>query len=760
MIIKDPMHPPQSRSRAASNLTRGLIWRCRLLLLVLAGACTGGGSESDPPLTLDVDPDDAILLTMLEGSPPATSTLDFQLRNGGQDALHWKVLASAEWLKPMDPKGQLAPGATKSVQVGIEGTVVSAMKVGKHEAAITFNAESPTEVLVSVPVRLTVLGSQASGTVEPESAFHAQGPLGGHFKPELASYTITNATPSELHWEAIANQAWIGLAPEVSGALASGASTAIQVLIDQPIAAGLAEGTHEGQVTFKDSSSGEVFATRDVLLEVLSDNNWTSFSPSTDTRIVYVSSSQGSDANDGLSAALPKRTLREAKTLLRDGYPDWILLRKGDVWNEDLGVWSASGRSIAERMLISSYGTGPRPTIRPLAGNNGISVWDPFKPQYLALVDIHFIPQSNPTEGRAIAWYSDGGKLLVEGCLIENFDIAFLFQGGHDVTIRRNVAVNSDGQGAYVQNVSGFLFEENLIDKSGFPDPNYYKHALYIDNEGMTNVVVRGNIFTEASSNGIYLRPGGVCENNLVARCGIAIELGGGDSWQSNPDGVTAEVRDNVILDGKDISAAQPRGWGMLMQNIASAHIENNLIANIGECNAPFAFEVDGWSNGAKAYNVSLRNNVVFGWRGESLRIKGVPRSQLKDLTVEQNEFQNEVSSESLIRTWDAGSTAEIASNDNRFHSIASLPTWFNLAGTTQSLDAYKSAVSDTSSTATQLVYNQPDTATLAGYHAHLGKTASYEAFMAEVRKQSKDEWRPEYTAASVNSWLRSRFKP
>ena len=63
----------------------------------------------------------------------------------------------------------------------------------------------------------------------------------------------------------------------------------------------------------------------------LSADGWTEITPSDDSLVVYVSSSLGDDANDGLSPEAPKRTIAQAKTLLRHQRPDWLLLRRGDV---------------------------------------------------------------------------------------------------------------------------------------------------------------------------------------------------------------------------------------------------------------------------------------------------------------------------------------------------------------------------------------------------------------------------------------------
>ena len=64
--------------------------------------------------------------------------------------------------------------------------------------------------------------------------------------------------------------------------------------------------------------------------------------PAADTRVVYVSSSAGSDSNNGLSsgARRSRRSPRRARSL-RNGSPDWMLLKRGDAWSENLSGWNA-----------------------------------------------------------------------------------------------------------------------------------------------------------------------------------------------------------------------------------------------------------------------------------------------------------------------------------------------------------------------------------------------------------------------------------
>ena len=81
-------------------------------------------------------------------------------------------------------------------------------------------------------------------------------------------------------------------------------------------------------------------------------------------RIFYVSSSGGSDSNDGLSEAKALKTLACASRLeLLPG--DRLLLKKGDVWENESLLPKGSGTP-EKPIVISSYGTGDAmPHIKP-----------------------------------------------------------------------------------------------------------------------------------------------------------------------------------------------------------------------------------------------------------------------------------------------------------------------------------------------------------------------------------------------------------
>ena len=103
----------------------------------------------------------------------------------------------------------------------------------------------------------------------------------------------------------------------------------------------------------------------------LDANGWTVFTPVpgtgscsngsyTGTCIIYVSSSTGSDSNNGQTVSTPVQTLDKGLSLLRNGHPDWLLLKRGDTFLPDangnsFSVFYYSGASATEPMVIGSY---------------------------------------------------------------------------------------------------------------------------------------------------------------------------------------------------------------------------------------------------------------------------------------------------------------------------------------------------------------------------------------------------------------------
>jgi hypothetical protein len=454
---------------------------------------------------------------------------------------------------------------------------------------------------------------------------------------------------------------------------------------------------------------------------IIQTAGWTQFTPSADTQAIYVSSSIGDDSNNGLwpgppgyvygtgeppygytvpagTGNGPKRTIGAATQLLRDGYPDWLLLMKGDTFNEGFadtspihGYWILHGRSATERMVISSYGaTGaPRPIIDS-GWNNCFTTWNQAWQGHwmdsLALVSLHLTCDADNAAGqrganRGIQLFGASNNCIIEDCKIENFQsniVLFAFSNAvlENCIIRRNIIANAynnggtNSGGLYASEESGLLVEENIFDHNGWldtgpppPNPDWFNRNIYLQNlsdipVNHINPIVRGNIIY--GTDGLQQRPGGVCDNNLFIANGINLSFGSGNTPE--PAGVSGEIIGNVIIGGRDFyyhDVNNARGWGLNIGNTVNTLIANNIVAHnavpsdgIPGGSLPIAWELNfdnGHGSPQGMQNDVFQGNIIYDWpanyyasfNGSDGVIHFGSNSTVSNLTFTQNQFQD-----------------------------------------------------------------------------------------------------------------------
>ncbi len=600
------------------------------------------------------------------------------------------------------------------------------------------------------------------------------------------SFSLTNTTAALLPWQVTLSRRWLSMSGPDHGVLAPGDSIAVPVEIDAYAASRDEIDPAVAQVAFQHSGSGALLATHEVRVksnfEDFENDGWTRFTPSLDTRTVYVSSSSGNDQFDGLSASTPKRTLAAAVSLLRQGFPDWLLLERAGVWHESLGHWIKSGRSASEPMLVSTYGgASARPLL--LTGTTA-GIWtsggggSPATIDNLALLGVHFQADGYIGGGDCIGaeLLQPGSHVLIEDCMFEGYSSNVVFQGfggrHTDFRLRRSVIVDAytvhtvggHSQGLYAYGLDGLLVEENVFDHNGWNESvvgagaDVFSHNLYIDN-GSTGVVVRGNIIANGSSHGMQLRCGGSVVDNLFVRNSISLLVGGGTDPE--PGGVTADVRGNVILDGKNIDNANPRGWGLVLANIKSGRVASNVVANNQLGTQPTIITLDGDAVGNNGptfgvHGLSIADNIFYNWGGGVL-VKGTA-TKISNLTFDGNDFQNTILPEPLIEHSVANTPAAIHSANNRFFNrVMPLAAWTKIGNSPHSITDWQALVGDTTSDTLKVNYVEPDRS-LAEYNVLAGGAFGMSAFLAESRQQSRTSWRQAYTAAQVNRYIRAGY--
>jgi hypothetical protein len=527
---------------------------------------------------------------------------------------------------------------------------------------------------------------------------------------------------------------------------------------------------------------------------------WTVITPAADSRVIYVSSSQGSDQNNGLSQSSPIRTIAKAGSLMRDGSADEMLLRRGDTWHETFGLWSKSGRSATEPMVIGAYGSGPRPVVASgtaVAFNTGRSSHP--RVDHLAILGIRFWADardpSSPTfsttavgGGYGLRFADASNDLLIEDCAVQGYatDIAFysVFGPSTNVRVRRCVVTdayaktgNSAGLFAYL--VNGLTLDGNVFDHNGWNTKvgavaTMFNHDCYIK-ENVNGFVARGNLFSNASSHGLQARSGGLVENNVFLNDPIGMSFGLVNGGPMTPGGVTGTVRNNVFLGGGTINGI-PRGAGIELGNTkpgGNTQVTGNVFAH-NPAGPLYAFNLEWGQNVTNASqavglnDLTISGNVVYDWaRGLSLMPGLVPGGKglyaYNRVTIANNIFQHLV----YPKTVPAGNTGTLAikltaATDTGAPAAAATTTLAPVAPIRAAAVPWATAPAGTDSitlSSNLLAASAVGTSRTAGtYAAERGLGSGDAGFINSVRSQSSQAWNTTASASALVTYIRSGF--
>jgi hypothetical protein len=490
---------------------------------------------------------------------------------------------------------------------------------------------------------------------------------------------------------------------------------------------------------------------------------WTYFPPDPRSHSIYVSSSSGSDTNDGSSSAAAVQTLARGYELLRDGSPDWLLLKCGDTWNEAFPYWDKSANSDSGYMVVSSYGAGERPLI--ISGQDtgiGSAPTDPRRG--IAVIGLHLAADgSGLGQGAGVGFIGNWGNVLIEDCLIEKYPTNIVVQEVSPdqrlprITVRRCVIVDSlsvgtgHSQGIFLGSCDDWLIEECVLDRNGAVNADQFCHNVYI-HESCGPGTFRGNISARACSHGVQQRPGGTCENNLMLRNPLGILIG----HSAYAPTVFNTVRNNVVLDAADINITMPRGTGIELNDVGRATVERNIVAHQEHGTGNLA----GMSF-ADAQNLTIRNNIVYQWTvpgfgfGAALSFAGTTSA----VTISGNMLQQVLGGVTVSHEPSCPYSPDFAYSGNRYFSINPLNgyLWFANAGTFLDIAGWGALTHEVGASYSPVSFPDPNR-TIEAYAGSKGLAPTLDAFMAQARLQSRQQWRSAYTAAVVGAWVRHGF--
>jgi Right handed beta helix region len=527
-------------------------------------------------------------------------------------------------------------------------------------------------------------------------------------------------------------------------------------------------------------------------------NGWTVVMPSSDSRVIYVSSSLGNNSNNGTSSATPLKTLAAGTALLRPGYPDHLLLKCGDVWYETLGVYnSIGGRSAGEPMLISSYGTGARPSIRPkglatgpLFGHQnaavsphmyviGIDFYDSVKDQ--ASPDY----QAGAPGVTGISWIDGGDDLLIEDCYFHFLagGVTVQYNAGpspQNITIRRNVITDqyatggSLSQGLFLGGLVGAnLIEENLFDHNAWDvtaDPaNVFNHHIYVaDSTGMT---IKNNLFSRDSSlsvkfalySGVNRTANSVVYNNFFfeGEVGVSIAYAGPDPGTAGGCFTSGDktcftnftVSQNVMSQlNRNNPTGRAIGWGIDVKNTGNSTFDHNLFTDFSFTGNAYAITLEEDYADAVSTKNTVENNLAYRINGPGIIV--APQSGWSGMKVMNNTIQDPDLGSTMVAQ--QGSFASTTYSGDTYSPLSTN----KLANVGNSVVSYSTWVTDSGETGSQSKTTAfPDPGrNLDTYLSTLSPAMTLAQFFTAIRGVSKANWHPEYTAPVINDYIRAGF--
>ncbi len=517
------------------------------------------------------------------------------------------------------------------------------------------------------------------------------------------------------------------------------------------------------------------------------ENGYTTFDLSPDSLVIYVSSSEGDDANDGLTPETAVATPKRGADLVRDGSPDFLLFKRGDTWRGlDIGDTSVerrfkSGPDPDHPLVIYSYGDS---TVRPRLEIDKAFVDDDGHDRSnlaivgLALVSYPKIPgdaEFNGADGGATRFVGTGKNILMEDNYVEYGE--FIVQNVSEVEVRKNVIYRSyhvgtckpgdpNGDptyrpsGIFAGSVSGLLIEGNVFDENGWnPDvaeacATIYNHDLYLS--GNSGLTVRDNLILRASSIGIKMSssgPGGssdiLISENLFAEGEIGLSMGGNaDTEYRFTDAV---VRDNIFT---DIGRSQPTGRGLtwyidIIDNDGS-EVRDNLLVNQPDLPNPYGIHLAGGSN----RDVVVEDNAIFGLQRRAILVDA--GNAWSTLRIAGNTVTADADQSCLVDH--EGSFGAFDYDANEYFSPASPDTWFCVDGAQLGIAAWSAASGEANAADAGPV--DVELRNLDTYAQVLGVGTTIADFAEAARAQSRHTYDDETTAASASAYIRAGYLP
>jgi len=545
------------------------------------------------------------------------------------------------------------------------------------------------------------------------------------------------------------------------------------------------------------------------------ESGWSIITPSEDSRLIYVSSSLGDDETAEFYAPRdildiqnpvkikPYKTIHAAIAQSRQGFPDWILLRRGDQWEVAARAELKAGRSVDERSVFTSYGQSPdRPVITRSDGKEMLRIWT--SRNYVAVTGISFYADERDPKSLNFAGWGNVGDvngILIYGpegvkmgsILLEDNHFNYLSQGisiigsaEHvDIVIRRNIITNSYSESGHAQGVgatsASAMLEENIFDHNGWLIQQRLKDGEE-ETEGQGTMYNHNTYFRRAVDtvfkNNIFLRPSSIhnkwtanptvkgideigssnllMENKLYVGGEIGISAGGNDDYDTGHRWSNIRIIDNVMLAiGRDRPTNRNLAWHIDAidwdgGNICGNYLlknDNTLVQNIN------GIKVSGHSR-----DITISRNILHDLymsnssnNNGALRINDEPKT---NIIIRENRIQLAGSEMRLVITENLASTTF---ESNTYYSDADDDQWFRVNEVNYSFDEWKGLSSDLNSQNDRQDFVEPER-TFETYLDSIGFGSSIDSFVRSAMEQPTRTWSENFSAKRINAYIREGY--
>lgn len=538
---------------------------------------------------------------------------------------------------------------------------------------------------------------------------------------------------------------------------------------------------------------------------------WTILDPSKAEKVIYVSSSSGNDSS-GQVYSFPSssigddpfqpsgtiqafETVEQAISSIVDGEAVWVLLKRGDVFYSSIST--RTGKSQDQPFLYSSYGNSSQPPLLKTGAESGVAhccealehFWivglsfyahtrDPDSPEYISDAGDRGI-YLETIRGRKL------NNILLEGNVVRYYkdNVIQSFNGTGIVTninLRRNMFLDgynsSDSQnesiGLFVQNVNGFLLEENIFDHNGWLIPSYgnsegqdksngqatqFSHSTYfVDNQ---NVIFRNNSFNRPSSNGnkwVASSTGStqniLIENNLYNDCEIGISMG-----TNYPEGSyrfkDITIRGNVMVgQGNSNLTKRDLSWGIDIDDWDTGSFTDNILASQNNLTrSGFGVSIAG-----ETKDLTIGNNIFYDLkdrRGILVSDKG----SYQNITISNNELTYFDDFKRFIRL-EHPNFSQLNFLNNTYTNANSISRPFVILDQDYEFNEWSQQYSNEN--ASVVLPEYPDaTRDLDRYISEVLGLSGRAEYYTELRNQTKHNWRDAYTGDAIVYWIRNGFR-